>query len=290
MSTESVGPGAPVEEFVPQRGFFARLAHLARSYKALFHLSWSEMLQYRAAVFVWTLWSLAQPVVQLSVWSSIIRAEGEMGGYDTQSIAAYFIVQSVIYHFTGAWQAYEFGYYIRMGTLSMWLLRPLDPSHQFVSGNISFKLMNLIWLIPIWTGLVLYFKPEIPLTLSRLLVAFVALVSAATLSFIWAHCWAMLAFWTVRAASMFDLASTIGFLIGGGIAPVGLLPDALQAAARYLPFYYMSGMPIEVTIGAISIGQSWLHVLISITWTLVFFIGYRLLWRAGIKRYGAVGA
>src|SRR5690606_40666106 len=66
--------------------FRSAVAGLWRGYKALLHLTWSEMLQYRAAVFIWTLWSLAGPIIHLSVWSSIVAAEGALAGYDRGAI------------------------------------------------------------------------------------------------------------------------------------------------------------------------------------------------------------
>lgn len=248
------------------------------------------MLQYRASVFLWTLWSLAGPIIHLAVWSSIAQAEGSVGGYDRGGLVAYFIVQSMVYHVTSAWQVYEFGYLIRTGTLSAQLLRPFDPVHYIVSNNVSFKLINLVWLIPIWTAMVIYFRPAVVLSPVQTGMALLTLAMAAVLTFLWVHCWAMVAFWTVRADSFFNLAEAFAFLVGGGIAPLALLPDVLQRLSSGLPFYYMLGFPIEVAIGAVPLNQAGRGFLIGCLWIAIFFGIYRGLWRLGLKRYGAVGA
>lgn len=248
------------------------------------------MLQYRASVFLWTLWSLAGPVIHLSVWSAVVQVEGPRGGYDREGIVAYFLVQSVVYHFTSAWQAYDFSYLIRSGTLSTRLLRPFDPSHYHVVNNAAFKGMNLIWLVPIWTAMYLYYRPELAFNWEGGARFALALLLAATLQFLWSHVWAMLAFWTVRAGAYFEFADTIGYFIGGGVAPVGLLPGALRALSPWLHYYYVSGFPIEVAIGAVPPGAYWHGILKSLLWVIAFFVLYRLLWRRGLERYGAVGA
>lgn len=263
---------------------------LARGYRALFHVSWGEMLQYRAAVFLWTLWSLAGPVIHLSVWSSIIAVEGALSGYDQGSIVAYFIVQSVVYHFISAWQVWEFSYFIRSGSLSTRLLKPFDPTHHMVANNVAFKLINLVWLVPIWTGMYLYFRPEIPWEWTRLLHFALALLLAATVNFLWAHCWSMLAFWTVRASAFFEFADALGYFIGGGLAPVALLPGFLQTLARFHPNYYVIGFPIEVGIGALDLAAARATMMASLGWIVALFAVYRLLWRQGLKRFSAVGA
>lgn len=264
--------------------------NLLQAYRALMAARWSELLQYRASVFLWTLWSLAGPIIHLSVWSAVARARGEVAGYSAGDIAAYFVIQSIVYHFTVAWQAYEFGYLIRTGSLSARLLKPFDPSHYIVAQNVSFKLINLVWLIPIWAGMFFYFRPPISLAPERLIAFGAALGAAALLQFLWVHCFAMLAFWTVRADALYDLTETVAFFIGGGIAPVAFLPAAVKELAPYLPFFYMVGFPIEVGTGSIRLEQSWGGVAITLAWSTVFFGVYRVLWRLGIRRYGAVGA
>lgn len=263
---------------------------LVRGYVALFRLSWAEMLQYRASVFLWTLWSLAGPIIHLAVWSSVIEAEGALQGYDRGSIVAYFIIQSIVYHFTGAWQAYDFSYLIRTGTLSVRLLRPFDPSHYIVANNVAFKLINLVWLIPIWTGMVLYFRPEMELTWQRALLFLISMSLSAALYFLWAHCWAMVAFWTIRASAFFEFTDWVGYFIGGGFAPIALLPGGLREAVVYLPPYYWTGFPIEVAIGAVESSMILTGLAVTSLWIVLLFLIYRILWRLGLKRYGAVGA
>lgn len=263
---------------------------LVRGYVALFRLSWSELLQYRASVFLWTLWSLAGPIIHLSVWSSIIRAEGPLAGYDGDSIVAYFLVQSIVYHFTSSWQVWDFSYLIRNGTLSARLLRPFDPSHDMVVGNAAFKLINLVWLIPIWTGMFLYFRPALSLTWDRALWFSVSLFLSAALQFLWMHCWTMISFWTVRAASLYEFVDVISYFLGGGFAPIALLPASLRAVAQVLPQYFIAGFPIEVAIGVAGPDQIVPGIVATGVWTVVFFVIYRILWRLGLKRYGAVGA
>ncbi|HEX6971150.1 MAG TPA: ABC-2 family transporter protein [Limnochordia bacterium] len=267
-----------------------RLNTLVRGYRALMHIAWSNMLQYRASVFLWTLWSIAGPIIHLSVWRSITQAEGQISGYDPQTIVAYFLVQSIVYHFTSAWQVYEFSYLIRMGTLSTRLLRPFDPSHWIVTQNVAFKLINLIWLVPIWLGLGGYFRPRLEWSAGRILAFAGALLIAAALRFLWTHCWAMVSFWTVRAAGLHELIDAVNFLIGGGIAPVGLLPGILQALGAFLPFYYMLGWPIDIGAGTLSLDTVGPALLRAVGWTGALFIIYRILWWRGLRRYGAVGA
>jgi len=266
------------------------VSRLFASYRALFVARWNEMLQYRASVFIWTLWSLAGPVIHLSVWGAIAEANGSVAGWGRGEIAAYFVVQSIVYHFTGAWQAYEFGYLIRTGTLSVRLLKPFDPSHHFVASNVAFKAVNLIWLVPIWAGMFLYYRPALPLSVGRVALFAAALAAGALLMFLWAQVFSMFAFWVVRADALFELTEALGYLFGGGLAPLAFLPPLLSQIAMYLPLYYMIGFPIDVAVGVATVEASLLGIAVSLAWSCALFALYRVLWRAGLKRFGAVGA
>ena len=69
------------------------------------------------------------------------------------------------------------------------------------------------------------------------------------------------------------------------------LPTAgLQAAARYLPFQTMFAFPIEVAMGRQIGNQILANYLLQIIWIAVGLVVWRLVWRAGLKRYSAVGA
>lgn len=73
------------------------------------------------------------------------------------------------------------------------------------------------------------------------------------------------------------------------VAPVGLLPGAMQTLARFLPFRYMIGFPVEVLTGRLSAGEVAFGFLAQAGWTALALGLSWLTWRAGIRRYAAVG-
>ena len=63
----------------------------------------------------------------------------------------------------------------------------------------------------------------------------------------------------------------------------------MQIAARVLPFYYMVGFPVEVLTGHLNIADLLSGFAIQAAWTIIAIFLYRRLWRAGLRRYAAVG-
>jgi ABC-2 type transport system permease protein len=85
------------------------------------------------------------------------------------------------------------------------------------------------------------------------------------------------------------LQDALIFLLAGQVAPVALLPGALQSAAKILPFRYMVAFPVEVLTGQVETSQLAAGFALQIVWVLIAVGLYALLWRTGLRRYTAVG-
>ena len=99
----------------------------------------------------------------------------------------------------------------------------------------------------------------------------------------------MLAFWATRADALLALQDSLVFLLAGVVAPVPLLPAAMQTAAHFLPFRYMVGFPVEILTGQLTAAQVAQGFAIQAAWLAVALLLARLVWTGGIKRYTAIG-
>lgn len=73
------------------------------------------------------------------------------------------------------------------------------------------------------------------------------------------------------------------------VAPTALLPGPLRVAAALLPFRYMVGFPVEVLTGQLSGVGLWTGFAFQAAWLGAALALFAVLWRAGVKRYSAVG-
>jgi len=73
------------------------------------------------------------------------------------------------------------------------------------------------------------------------------------------------------------------------VAPVALLPDALQVMAKLLPYRYMISFPVEVITGQLDGAELLTGFALQIGWLVVALAIYRFLWRRGVRRYTAIG-
>ena len=117
-----------------------------------------------------------------------------------------------------------------------------------------------------------------------------ALAMAMVLNFLSGYCVAMVAFWTTKNGAINRVYWSVAMFLGGRIAPLAVLPPALRAAAHYLPFQTMFAFPIEVAMSRQSGDQILRNYMLQLAWIAIGLVAWRLIWRAGLRRYSAVGA
>jgi ABC-2 type transport system permease protein len=232
-----------------------------------------------------------EPIIYLVVWTTVAASSGgRVGGYTGGDFAAYFIVLMVVNHLTFTWIFWEFEWRIRQGMFSPLLLRPIHPIHNDIAANLAFKLLTLAVIVPTTVALVLLFDPvfEPP---AWAVAAFVpALLLAFALRFLVEWTLAMAAFWMTRVSALNQMYHVALLFLSGQIAPLSLLPEWLQALATLLPFRWMVAFPGELLLGRLSPEEALAGFAAQGIWIGLAFGLLTMVWRAGIRRYSAVGA
>src|SRR5882724_7785007 len=97
-------------------------------YRALFVAQFQAAAQYRVQSLLWLLFPIIRPLVFLAAWSAAAAVQGgSIGGMSISDFAAYYVALVLVSQLTMSWDAYEFEFEIRQGSLSPKLLRPLHP-------------------------------------------------------------------------------------------------------------------------------------------------------------------
>jgi ABC-2 type transport system permease protein len=249
------------------------------------------MFQYRASLVIWMIGQVLEPLVYLIVWTIVSQTSGgSVGGYTTGDFAAYFIVLMLVNQFTYTWIMYEFEYRVRQGTLSFALLKPVHPIHSDVADNVSSKLITLPIMILIAAGLAVVFHASISFTLWAIALFIPALLLAFIVRFLIEWTLALAAFWTTRVGAINQTYFLLMLFLSGQIAPLTLLPSPVQVVAGILPFRWMIGFPVELLLGRLTLVEALTGLGAQVAWLLAGFVLLRIVWRAGVRVYSAVGA
>jgi ABC-2 type transport system permease protein len=264
---------------------------LAALYAQQFKTTFAAMVQYRASLIIWMIGHVLEPLVYLIVWSTVSESTGgSVGGYTAADFAAYYIVFMLVNHVTYTWIMYEYEYRVREGDLSFALLKPVHPIHSDVADNVSSKLITLPIMLVTAGLLAAFFHPAWDFSWWSTLLFVPALLLAFLLRFLLEWTLALTAFWTTRVGAVNQTYFVLLLFLSGQIAPLALFPGPVQTAAQILPFQWMIGFPVELILGRVSPAGAGLGILLQTVWIVLAFGLLRIVWRAGVRIYSAVGA
>ena len=255
---------------------------------ALIKRTWASWMQHRSFFFLLAFGWMIPPLIYLFVWSTAAGGE-TLSGMSRGEFVSYYLILILVNQLTYAQTNWTVGDLIRDGSMNVWLLRPMSPIYNTLSTEIAGKVVYMLFTTPVALILAFFLRPELTLTIGNFLLFIPALVFAWALRFFWGYWLALLAFWTTRAQSFLSLQDSLIFLLGGQVAPVILLPDAMGLFAKLLPFRYMVGFPVEVLMGLLSADELLSGFIVQGAWPIMAMIAYLVLWRAGTGRYEAVG-
>jgi ABC-2 type transport system permease protein len=262
---------------------------LAAFYLASGRQAVTIQLQYRAANYLYMIGMVAEPVIYLVVWSTIARSQGgSVDGFTPGEFAAYYIVWTLVRNMNIVFTPYGWEERIRRGELSGALLRPLHPIHYDLAFFAGWKVVVIFLWLPIAAVLSLAFSPDLSPSGLQVAVFAVAIWGAYLIRSFNLWVLGMVTFWTTRIGALFEAYFLLELLLSGRLVPLELMPGWVQDVAAVLPFRWTFGFPIEALTGDGDTGGLLGGLAMQATWIAVGILLTGVVWRRGIRRYGAV--
>ncbi len=265
---------------------------MIRVYQRLWQTNWAEQWQYRANLMMYMLFWLVSPVVYVAVWTTVANAQGSVNGLTAADFTAYYLALLLVDTLTADITIHILAYKIQDGSLSGDLLKPIHPILTgTLVNNLAFKALTLLALVPIWSVLVLLFQPDFSgVTPGTLLLGLAASALGFAINFLIGAALTCAAFWTTRVYALVQFYWAVAVLFGGQFVPLDMMPPVIQAISRYLPFQLLRYFPIQLSLGRMTPDAIVLNFAMGLMWLAVAWVLFQLVWRAGIKRFSAVGA
>lgn len=262
------------------------LGHSWRVARALFASQYALMLEYRAEILMWALSGLV-PFIMLAIW--IESPAGAALGMGPTQLARYFLAAFVVRQFTIAWVMTVFEEDALQGRLSPMLLQPLHPFWRYLASHLAEQAIRLpfVALIASLFFLLLPWAFWLP-SPQRVLLTLAATLLGFLLNFLIQCTMACLCFWSDRVNALERLIYIPMLFLSGTAAPLEAFPPALRRLVEWTPFPLLVNFPAQLLSGGdvpIAAGFTALAL-----WITGLFLLMRLLWRIGVKRYGAMGA
>lgn len=265
---------------------------MLRIYQRFWQVNWAEQWQYRANLLMYQFYWLVSPVVYLAVWVTIANHQGSVNGLTANDFVTYYMTLLIVDQLTSDITIHILANKIQDGTLASDLLRPIHPVlTQTLVNNIAFKALSFVAFIPIWVVLFLLFQPNFSsVSLLSLLLAIPAILVGFLTAFLLGATVTCLAFWTTRVYSIGEFYWALIALFSGQFVPLQLMPPIVQQIAQVLPFQMFKYVPIEIILNRISPEAILRDYAVGLAWLGIAWLLFNGIWRAGIRKFSAVGA
>ena len=262
-------------------------ARVLRALPTLFRIGVAETLAYRAEFVVWIL-TTTQPLIMMSLWTSVAR-DGAFQQYASADLVAYFLASLIVRQLTGNWVAWQISEEVRSGAMAMRLLRPVHPFLAYAASHVAAIPFRSFVALPV-AAVLLASTGASSLTTDPVQLALLA----PSLALAWLTTFAMLfaigalAFFLTQTMALANLYFALYSLLSGYLMPLNLL-GPVGAVARWLPFRFMLSAPVELLTRSLTRDDLVLLLAGQLAWAVASLAGALALWRAGVRRFEAVG-
>lgn len=264
------------------------IRNTVRALPTMFKVGISEAVAYRAEFLVWIL-ATTMPLIMLALWTTVAR-EAPVGRFGEKDFVLYFLAMFIVRQLTGSWAVWEINFEIKNGTLSMRLLRPVQPLAIYAVENLAALPMRLVVALPVAAvALFVVGAQKLPREPAIWGLWAVAMLGGWLITLLANLLIGCLAFFMESSTKIMDVWLAAFFVFSGYLVPVELFPKGLQAVVNWLPFRYQVGLPVELMTGGWTaagalpfLGRQWLFVALLLALTA-------FAWKQGVRRYGAYG-
>ena len=264
------------------------LSRTVRAIPTLLRIGVAETVAYRAEFIVWIL-TTTQPLIMMSLWTSVARS-ATFKGYTSDAFVAYYLATLLVRQLTGNWVAWQMMEEIRLGTMAMRLLRPIHPFITYTASHLAALPFRSAVALPIVIILLATSGSNAlthdPLQLA-MLVPSIGMAWLITFSILFAI--GSLAFFMTQTMALSTLYFGAFSLFSGYLLPLDLLPGPVARVAAWLPFRFTLSVPVEILTKTLDRDDVWQLLGGQAAWTVGLTAVAIRVWNAGVRRFEAVG-
>ncbi|WP_426446094.1 ABC transporter permease [Paenibacillus sp. S-38] len=260
-------------------------------YAKTFVMGLQNALEYRANFTLSLLSSIFPIAVQVFLWLAVFQSadRSSVFGYTRGELIAYSILAALFGKLAAAGFEHEIAGDIKDGRLSKFVVQPI---HYFLFRLCSFlgeKAMHYLVIAVLTAGVVFALRGDIQPEPMRILVCLAALSLSVAINFLIFFSLSMTAFWIQEVWGIYLAFSLLANIAGGGLFPLDMFSDSVQAVLSLLPFKYIVYFPAQLLLGKVPPGDLFASISVQGLWILVLTLVSMGLWRTGLRKYESVG-
>ncbi|MDR1689725.1 MAG: ABC-2 family transporter protein [Clostridiales bacterium] len=269
------------------------LKHKFGVLKAVAFVTYKEWSVYRTHSMVSIFVGPVYFIVQYFIWTSVYGANSEINSLTLADMVRYFGASALIGYLTMDFADWNLSMLIRTGKFLTFTLRPINHRFFAFSQKAGHRVLGFfVEFIPCLIIFTLLFGVD--LTPANIPYAVISVILAFLMNFYVNYCLGMLSFWFVQSGGVRTVFQLVSGIFSGSLVPLVFFPDWLQRLQFFLPFQYITYLPVMVFLGEYSLGGVNLPlssaILLQAAAVAVVFAVSEILYRVSIKHFTGVGA
>jgi len=254
-------------------------------------ISWENNVAYPLSFALWRFRQILSFIIAFSLWDAIYAQASQAFGYSKSEMLTYIFIANIISYLVLASQTAHVANLIRMGDLSIILVRPLKFFSFWFVRDIADKLQNVLFAVIELAVLFFLFRPLLvfPQTMSTVFFTLVVIFFAMLLYFFINLCLGFIAFWSPDVWAPRFLFMMLLQLTAGSFFPLDVFPQRLVSFLSFTPLPYLLYFPAKIWLQQLPADLLIRGLVVLIAWIAFFYLLASMLWKKGLKQYGAEG-
>lgn len=259
----------------------------------VFSIGLQNTFVYRWNFLIRTIFGIVPLIGTLFLWRAVTESSGgQVAGYEYRTMIFYFMIVVFIDNLISPTEDdWQIAADIRDGRLSALLLKPLNYLAYRFTLYASYRL-TYVATIALPIGALMFFLREFivwPQHAATWPLFALSTAMAAGIQFLLGYILGLCAFWLLEVSTLILIVFSFEYFLSGMIFPLDLLPAWLQGFVKWSPLTYELFFPVQIAMERVSGAALWEGLAIQAGWLVVAFIVSQLVWRAGLRKYQAVG-
>jgi len=275
------------------RNATARQASRITKYASVFNIGLQNTFVYRWNYFLRALFGLIPLAGTVFLWSAVFKERGSgLHGYDYGLMIYYYLLTLLVSNLVVPTEdEFQIAADIREGQINALLTKPMSYLAYRTSIFLSARLVYSFVTLPPIALIFIYFHEYVVLPTDPLvyLLTVISTVMRAFIQFFITYSLAMFAFWILEISTIVFIVYSFEYFLGGQMFPIDIMPPAIYAVMKWLPFYYELFFPVAIFLGRFKGVELAQGLAIQTGWLLLTWLWARFMWQRGLGHYQAVG-
>ncbi|NLL00444.1 MAG: hypothetical protein GX271_07270 [Clostridiales bacterium] len=256
-------------------------------------VTYKEWSAYRTHSMVSILVGPIYFIVQYFIWTAAYGGRAQLNGMDLSQMITYFGASTLIGYLTMDFADWNLQMLIRTGKFLTFALRPIHHRFFAFSQKVGHRLLGLLFeFIPCYFIFTILFK--VSLVPTHIGWTILSVVLAFLMNFYIHYILGMTAFWFTQSTGIRRVFDLLSGVFSGVFIPLVFFPQVLQKILFFLPFPYMSYVPVMVFTGDFTLAGVRMDIPsivgIQCLAVCITILISEIIYRASMRRFNGVGA